>query len=446
MESRKKLKRNIWISMLLFAMLLMIGMPQTAEARTLLNYVGTDGIFFMPWVKDVNRDGERPVYYADQTYKPFIIEFNGKQITVDMPILTANVYGKEPYQYYEMESYTYLTDSYGTGDPWCIKILSMPTPAGYETAFSGQPEFRHLSYPVIPAKKDADGRCIQGYTDCLIPLVKVGEKMDLSKINTYGSIQFVDDFPIYDYTGKPVQPKIDVFFNARLALTQGKDYTVSYENNINAGTAKVVVNGIGKCTGRLERTFRIRESGSSSGTVERPSVTPPESTNYQFKLKLNKKSFTYTGKARKPEIKVYVNGKKIKGSQYTVTYKNNKKIGTATVTVKGKGKYKKYVGTTTYKIVPDKTTLSRVKSSQKGKLSLKWKTSKGQGYQIQYSTGKKFASGTKVKNVSGQKKTSVTLKGLKSKKKYYVRIRTYQKVDGQIWYSDWSKAGKVKIK
>ncbi len=201
--------------------------------------------------------------------------------------------------------------------------------------------------------------------------------------------------------------------------------------------------------------FRIKETNNGnsgvvtpggSGSVSTPSVKPPVSAVSQFTLKLNKASFSYNGKARKPKLTVYANGKKVKTSMYRVTYKNNKKIGTATVTVKGKGIYKNYTGTAQYRIIPNKTSFKSVKSLKKGKLSLKWKASKGQGYQIQYSPNKKFSSGTTSKTIFGKKKNSVTLKGLRSRKKYYVRIRTYQKVSSQIWYSDWSKVSRIKIK
>lgn len=67
------------------------------------------------------------------------------------------------------------------------------------------------------------------------------------------------------------------------------------------------------------------------------------------------------------------------------------------------------------------------------------------GYQIQYSEKPNFAK-AKLKNVAGYKKTSLTLKKLKSKKKYYVRIRTILKTSGRTYYSEWSKAKNVKAK
>lgn len=92
------------------------------------------------------------------------------------------------------------------------------------------------------------------------------------------------------------------------------------------------------------------------------------------------------------------------------------------------------------------TKLTSVKPAKK-KATVKWsKQTKGTtGYQIQYSLKKNF-KGAKLKTVSSNKKTSVTLKSLKSKKTYYVRIRTYKKASGKTTYSSWSSAKKVKIK
>ena len=82
-----------------------------------------------------------------------------------------------------------------------------------------------------------------------------------------------------------------------------------------------------------------------------------------------------------------------------------------------------------------------VKSSKKKTLTIRWKKAKNiSGYQIQYATNKKFKK-AKKKTV---KSTFVTLKKLKKKKTYYVRIRTYKKL-GNTYYSGWSSAKKVKI-
>ena len=133
-----------------------------------------------------------------------------------------------------------------------------------------------------------------------------------------------------------------------------------------------------------------------------------------------------------------------KGTDYTVSYKNNKKVGTATITVTGKGNYTGTV-TKTFKINPKGTSLKKL---TKGKKQFKatWKAQKTQttGYQIQYSTNKKFKSGNKTVKVKKNKTTSNTVKKLKAKKKYYVRIRTFKTVNGKKFCSGWSKVLSVK--
>lgn len=99
------------------------------------------------------------------------------------------------------------------------------------------------------------------------------------------------------------------------------------------------------------------------------------------------------------------------------------------------------------KVTVKKTTLKSAKNAKGKKLVVKWKkNTAGNGYQIQYSTSKKFAKGNKTKTISKNKTTSYTIKKLKKKKAYYVRIRTYKKVSGKTYYSGWSSVKKVKIK
>lgn len=89
-----------------------------------------------------------------------------------------------------------------------------------------------------------------------------------------------------------------------------------------------------------------------------------------------------------------------------------------------------------------------IKSLKKGKKSfiLKWKKIKDvKGYQVQYSTSKKFKKAKKV-NIKKSSTTKLTVKKLKKKKKYYVRMRSYKMVNGKKVYSSWSKTKTVKTK
>ena len=162
-----------------------------------------------------------------------------------------------------------------------------------------------------------------------------------------------------------------------------------------------------------------------------------------FKVTPSKTAVTYNGKAQKPSVTVYAGNKKLSSKYYTVSYRNNTAVGTATITVTGKGNYQNYSGKTTFRINLQKTTLFALKSSRKGELQATWKKTSGNtGYQIQYATNAKF-SGAKVKNTT---RTNYTIKGLKSKGRYYVRVRTYKKVGGKYWYSGWSNVRNIRIK
>ena len=165
------------------------------------------------------------------------------------------------------------------------------------------------------------------------------------------------------------------------------------------------------------------------------------------KVELSATDCTYNKKEQKPSVKVLDSqGKVIPAANYTVTYNNNKNIGKATVTVTFKGSTYEGSMNQTFNINPVKTKFSKVKAAKK-KITVKWKKVKKNitGYQIQYSMDSDFAK-AKTVTVKGAKKTSKTISKLKSKKKYYVRIRTYKTVNGTKYYSEWSKAKKVKVK
>ena len=104
--------------------------------------------------------------------------------------------------------------------------------------------------------------------------------------------------------------------------------------------------------------------------------------------------------------------------------------------------------TTAPKIVakPKSASIKKVKAAKKA-ISVIWKKVSGiKGYQIQVATDKKFKKNKKTVNIKRQKTTKTTVKKLKAKKKYYVRIRTYKIANGKKVYSAWSKVKSVKTK
>ncbi len=125
------------------------------------------------------------------------------------------------------------------------------------------------------------------------------------------------------YTGSALKPAVTVTLNGK-TLTNGTDYTVTYTNNTNAGTATIKVTCMGVYTGSGTATFTITAKSLNSATVT-----------------LGTTSYTYTGSACKPSVTVKDGSKTLtSGTNYTVAYSNNTNAGTATVTVTGKGNYK----------------------------------------------------------------------------------------------------------
>ena len=95
---------------------------------------------------------------------------------------------------------------------------------------------------------------------------------------------------------------------------------------------------------------------------------------------------------------------------------------------------------------PGKVKLKKVKSKGRGKLQIKWNLEPSDGYQLQYALNKKFTKGSKMKTLKGRK-TGITLKRLKSRKKYFVRIRAYRENNyGGRAYGAWSSVKNCKVK
>ena len=334
-------------------------------------------------------------------------------------------------------------------------------------------------------------------------------------IGTQSSISEIANVDVdkgeYRYTEMEIKPAVSVYYQEHDIyeslgnLIEGKDYTISYRNNINPGTATVTVTGINHYKDTIEKTFEIRkarlyvtvklskEKFSYTGKEIKPGVTVildsdkrtlKEGTDYivsyannknvgtarvivtginnyegivtaSFKIsapleenvtvKLSKTELIYNGKTQKPKLTVVDGKKKLTAYSYSVTWPKSVNPGEYTVTVKLQNGYK---GTkkAKYTIIPKGTTLGKLKGGKK-QLTVKWESQPKQitGYEISYSTDKDFKN-EKLLTVKGTKKTSAKIKKLKKKKAYYVRIRTYKMVGKKKLVSSWSKAKKMKIK
>lgn len=163
-------------------------------------------------------------------------------------------------------------------------------------------------------------------------------------------------------------------------------------------------------------------------------------------VKLSTSTYTYNEKVKTPGVKVSVNGTVLTKDNYSVSYgKGRKNVGKYTVKVTLKNDYAGSK-TVSFKINPPKSAVKKLKKGKKSfTVYVKKQSKQTSGYQVQYSTSKKFKS-PKAKSLTSYKKTKLKVKKLKKHKKYYVRVRTYKKVGKTKYYSSWSSAKSVKTK
>ena len=137
----------------------------------------------------------------------------------------------------------------------------------------------------------------------------------------------VSNIKVQNYKGTGITPKITVKDSAtRKKLKQGKHYTVSYENNVNVGTAAIVIRGI--------------EANGYSGVKHVYFTIQPQSVAKKVKAKVNGKKFLYTGSELTPGVNLTYNKRKLtEGVDYVLSYSNNVGKGSAKITITGIGNY-----------------------------------------------------------------------------------------------------------
>ena len=357
------------------------------------------------------------------------------------------------------------------------------------------------------ATSDADGNMSVPYAlreSCEDPIFFV---RSLSKTDLASAQVKAEDLA-YNKKEQSIAP--EVTFDGKI-LTPGVDYEVSGDiTATDIGTYKIKITGIGEYTGSVEASYKVvcRHSYGKDWTIDKEATCTAEGRKSRYctlcgaqadvttiakkaheyqtattkattkadgkivksckhcgqatttviahpkSIALKQTSYTYNKKNRKPSVTIEdIKGNKLKsGTDYTVSYpKKCKNVGQYTVTVKFKGNYQGTVKKS-YQILPKGTSLLEVTAKKKG-FTAKWKKQKTQtaGYELQYSTNKKFKrKQTKKAVIKKTKTTTYKAKKLKANKKYYIRIRTYQnvKVNGKTkkLYSSWSKAKSIKTK
>ena len=235
------------------------------------------------------------------------------------------------------------------------------------------------------------------------------------------------------YNGTAQTPGVTITYEGK-ALTEGQDYTLSYEKNTDAGMANVVIQGKGIYTGEAYKTFEITRADASV-SVSSKTVTMGKKKMALADWMTTDGKVTYKSSDSKTV--------KISGNQFIAL-----KPGKAVITISAKQgqNYNALPATkVTITVRPLNTTGVALKSARKGQAKVSWKPVKSiSGYQIQYSSSANMKKAKSVNAKSSAK--NITVKKLSSKKKCYIRIRTYKTIKGKKYYSDWSKVKKVKVR
>ncbi len=158
----------------------------------------------------------------------------------------------------------------------------------------------------------------------------VGEKTVTFKITGTvlkpANVQLENASNLY-YTGNAIEPVVKIS-----GAEQNRDFTVSYDKNVKAGTATVTVKGIGKYTGTVKKTFKIAPFDIQQN--------PEGKLSYQT-AGMEIPYMKGGSKLKASDLKAVFNGiNLVEGTDYTLVYSGNKKLGTATVKIKGKGNFK----------------------------------------------------------------------------------------------------------
>lgn len=279
---------------------------------------------------------------------------------------------------------------------------------------------------------------------------------------------FVDEA---DYDDREVTGSFDYgFYNGD--LSKNDDYRIkasdfddsNFEMTIAIGTQTINVKKADLKIKSGEATFTKKFKTVKLGTNVTATIAMGGATKAEklvvskiVEPKITAKNFVYNGRTHKTTATVKVGSTTLKrGTDYILESNSLKNVGRARFDVmNANDRTNKYHFSEFryFKVNPKGTSLKKLKKAKKAftatwaKQAAKMSKSRITGYQIQYSTSKKFTKKTtKLATVKGYSKTSKKIKKLKKKKTYYVRIRTYKKVGSLTYYSAWSKAKSVKTK
>ena len=367
-----------------------------------------------------NAEGEHRVYFSIWSNAP---ESYGKDTPTCNELLNWNITGDTDKLVYGVEH-----ESNSCGEKWDEHYFKV-NGAG--------------SVTINVSVKDDDGSIKNGKFT-----VKV---LKSSICNSVVSVNNVN------YNGKAQMPEAKVILKDK-ELKKGTDYTISYSDNTKPGTGKAIIKGTGNYTGETVAYFEIQKKDSTTDSGEKDQKTDQKKDNTTEKSgqKITGISSSYkkaynSSFTLKPKAKGKITYKSSNTKVATVNSKGKVKIkGTGKVTIsitaKETSAYKKQTKKVTIYAVPGKRDLKKLSSGKK-KLTVQWKKdNRSDGYQVQYSTDKKFKKNVKNVVIGKKQTTKQTIKKLKTGKKYYVRIRSYKKISGKKYYGTWSSKKTVKVK
>ncbi len=235
--------------------------------------------------------------------------------------------------------------------------------------------------------------------------------------NTATGMEITGYASSYTYTGNAITPDVIVTMNGRM-LNRGTDYTVTYSNNTNVGTATMTVTGIGSFSGTKTINYVI------------------EAKNIENCITTAVNNYQYTGNTYTPAVTLTdaSTGKALTaGTDYTITYSNNMNPGTASITVTALGR--NYTGSKviSFKITSAAVSGLRVSKIKNNSMRLSWSDQDyADGYQICNANNRVI--GTTTNN-------SYTVKRLSSCTTYRYKVRSYvENEDGSVSYGSFSTA------
>lgn len=239
------------------------------------------------------------------------------------------------------------------------------------------------------------------------------------------------------YNSNSIEPKPTVKYKGK-KLKKGKHYLLSYDKNVEPGTATIKITGIGSFKGEKTVTFKILPQEVKGVSIK--TSNGGATVNATWKPQLGVDGYNVYRIDSKGTVKkvASVSGRDKKSATIT---KNPKGSKFKFVVVAYKTSNGKQIESPSKDLAP--ATVFADLTAKGSKVKAKWEKAKSvKGYQIQYSTSSKFKS-KKVVTVNGASKSSTSVKSLKSGKVYYFRIRTFKnvKIGGKSVkiYSAWSK-------